>query len=66
MYMYMYMYMYTTTVNCEYFMSKIFHAIIFRVKYFSNKRPCTTLLLILRMYFHAFNFRTSQAVRKYF
>ena len=51
------------TVNHEYFVSKIFHAINFLTKY---KRPCTALLLILSIYFRAFNFRTSQAVRKYF
>ena len=41
-------------------MSKIFRVII------SDKRPCTVLLLILRMYFHVFNFNMRQAVRKYF
>ena len=62
------------TVNREYFVSKIFHAINFHIKQFSDKRLCTALLLILCMYmyfmylkkFHAFNFCTSQAVRKYF
>ena len=44
-------------------MSKIFHPIDFHVKQFSDKRSCTALSLILRMYFHAFNFRTTQAVR---
>ena len=46
-------------------MSKIFHSINFHVKQFSDKRPCTTLSLIilLCMYFRAFNFRTTQAVR---
>ena len=47
-------------VNREYFVSKIFHAINFHVKQFSDKRS------ILRIYFHALNFHTSQAVRKYF
>ena len=40
-----------TTVNREYFVSKIFHAINFHVKQFSDKRPCTALSFILRMYF---------------
>ena len=39
------------TVNREYFVSKIFHAMNFHVKSFSDKRPCTALSLILRMYF---------------
>ena len=39
------------TVNREYFVSKTFHAIIFRVKLFSDKWPCTALSLILRLYF---------------
>ena len=47
-------------------MSKIFHAINFHVKQFSDEQPCTALSLILHMYFRAFNFRISQAVRKYF
>ena len=50
-----------STVNCEYFVSKIFHAINFL-----DKRPCTALSLILRMYFRAFNFRTSQRCPKIF
>ena len=41
----------SNAVNREYFVSKIFHAIIFRVKSFSDKRPCTALSLILRVYF---------------
>ena len=38
-------------INREYFVSKIFCAIILRVKQFSDKRLCTALSLILRMYF---------------
>ena len=41
------------TVNGEYFVSKIFRAIIFRAKSFSDQWPCTALSLILHMYFHA-------------
>ena len=55
-----------TTVNREYFVSKILYAINSRVKQFSDKGPCTALSLILHMYFCAFNFHTSQAVQKYF
>ena len=48
-------------------MSKIFCVIIFRVKYFSDKRPCTALpLIVCIICFHAFNFHISQASRKYF
>ena len=54
------------TVNRKYFTSKIFHAIKFHVKQFSDKQPCTALSLTLRMYFRVFNFHTSQAIRKYF
>ena len=42
---------------------------IFRIKVhakFSDKQHCTTLSLILRIYFCAFYFHVSQAVRKYF
>ena len=48
----------TCTANREYFVFKIF----------SDKQPCTTLSSILGiyMYFSAYNFCTSQAVRKYF
>ena len=44
------------------FISKIFYAIIFHIKLFLDKRPCTTLSLTLRMYFRVFNFCISQAV----
>ena len=48
-------YMHTLTggqkyTTCRYRKSRIFHAINFHVKQFSDKRPCTTLSLILRMY----------------
>ena len=57
---------YYNTVNREYFMSKIFRVINFHVKYFLDRQPRTALPLIMHIYFRAFNFRISQAIRKYF
>ena len=48
----MYMYMYITTVNREYFVPKIFHAIIFRVIFFRQ----TTLYHIIVNIAHVYIF----------
>ena len=53
------------TVNCEYFMSKIFRAIIFRVIYFGQTILYRIIINIAHV-FCAFKFHTSQPVQKYF
>ena len=58
-----------TTVNCEYFVPKIFPAINFRVKLFSDKQPHTALLIIImRIYFACLIFtqaRLSENISSY-
>ena len=53
-------------VNCKYFVSKIFHAINFRVKKLSDRQPHAALDLTIRIIFHVFNFHFAHAIRKYF
>ena len=55
----------STIFSCEYFVSKIFRAIIFHVKIIFGQTILYRIIAnVAIMYFHAFNFHTSQAVRK--